>query len=42
MRIADACRGSVRAIARETGRSRMQVYRWFEQHELDPAHYRKR
>ena len=34
------CQGNVRAIARETGRSRMQVYRWVEQHGLDLADYR--
>lgn len=34
------CEGNVRAIARETGRSRMQVYRWVEQHGLDLANYR--
>jgi transcriptional regulator of acetoin/glycerol metabolism len=33
-------KGNVRAIARETDRSRMQVYRWVEQHGLDLGDYR--
>lgn len=33
-------KGNVRAIARETGRSRMQVYRWVEQHGFDLDQYR--
>ncbi|MEZ4441198.1 MAG: sigma 54-interacting transcriptional regulator [Polyangiaceae bacterium] len=33
-------RGNVRAISRRTGRSRMQVYRWVEQHGLNLADYR--
>lgn len=39
-RILQECRGNIRAIARKTGRSRMQVYRWLEQYELDLARYR--
>jgi DNA-binding NtrC family response regulator len=39
-RILAQCKGNVRAIARETGRSRMQVYRWVEQYGLDLARYR--
>jgi DNA-binding NtrC family response regulator len=34
-------KGNVRAIARATGRSRMQVYRWLEQHGIDLAEYRE-
>lgn len=33
-------KGNVRALARATGRSRMQVYRWVEQFGLDLAQYR--
>jgi DNA-binding NtrC family response regulator len=39
-RILQECRGNVRAIARATGRSRMQVYRWLEQFGLDLEQYR--
>ena len=39
-RILSDCKGNVRAIARETGRSRMQVYRWIEQYGLDLEQYR--
>ena len=39
-RILCDCKGNVRAIARETGRSRMQVYRWIEQYGLDLEQYR--
>jgi DNA-binding NtrC family response regulator len=39
-RILQSCKGNVRAIARETGRSRMQVYRWIEQYGLDLDEYR--
>ncbi|MBI4702866.1 MAG: sigma 54-interacting transcriptional regulator [Deltaproteobacteria bacterium] len=35
-----ACRGNVQAVARATGRSRMQIYRWIEQHGLDLERYR--
>lgn len=33
-------KGNVRALARATGRSRMQVYRWVEQFGIDLAQYR--
>jgi DNA-binding NtrC family response regulator len=33
-------KGNVRAISRATGRSRMQVYRWVEQHNIDLTLYR--
>lgn len=35
-----AHRGSVTEVARATGRSRKQVYRWLEAHALDPERYR--
>ncbi len=34
------CKGNVRQIAKATGRSRMQVYRWVEQFGLDLEQYR--
>lgn len=39
-RLVAECKGNVRAIARATGRSRMQVYRWVEQYGLDLARFR--
>ena len=39
-RLVAECKGNVRAIARATGRSRMQVYRWVEQYGLDLALFR--
>ncbi len=33
-------RGNVQAVSREVGRSRMQVYRWLEQYDIDLADYR--
>jgi len=33
-------RGNVQAVSREVGRSRMQVYRWLEQYDIDLAEYR--
>jgi DNA-binding NtrC family response regulator len=39
-RLVAECKGNVRAIARATGRSRMQVYRWVEQYGLDLACFR--
>jgi DNA-binding NtrC family response regulator len=33
-------RGVIADVARETGRSRKQVYRWIEEHELDVTSYR--
>lgn len=33
-------RGVIADVARETGRSRKQVYRWIEEHALDVASYR--
>ncbi|MBI4957749.1 MAG: sigma 54-interacting transcriptional regulator [Myxococcales bacterium] len=36
-----AANGNVGAVARATGRSRMQVYRWIEAHGLDLERYRK-
>lgn len=33
-------RGNVQAVSREVGRSRMQVYRWLEQYDIDIADYR--
>ncbi len=32
--------GTISRVARATGRSRTQVYRWLEQHGLDPSAYR--
>jgi DNA-binding NtrC family response regulator len=40
LQLAAQHRGNVRAIARATGRSRMQVYRWLEQYGVDLANYR--
>ena len=34
-------RGVIADIARETGRSRKQVYRWLESHNLDPQQFRQ-
>jgi DNA-binding NtrC family response regulator len=39
-RILAECKGNVRQIAKATGRSRMQVYRWVEQFGLDLESYR--
>jgi hypothetical protein len=34
-------RGVIADVARETGRSRKQVYRWIEEHQLDVTSYRQ-
>jgi len=34
-------RGNVQAVSREVGRSRMQVYRWLEQYDIDLADHRE-
>ena len=34
-------RGNVSAIARSTGKARMQIQRWLKRYRLDPARFRE-
>ena len=39
-RLLESHRGNVSAVARSSGRSRMQIHRWLKRFDIDPAQYR--